>query len=73
MQESPSESDAPDLRSAQGIAASALPMHMREYGIGGQILRDLGVTQMQLLTNRPKDLPALDAFGLVIVDHIPLR
>ena len=68
----PSENDAPDLRSNEGIAAHALPMHMREYGIGGQILRDLGVTRMNLLTNRPKELPALDAFGLEIVEHTPL-
>jgi len=64
--------DAPDLTSADGIGASALPMHQRDFGIGGQILRELGVSQLRLLTNHTKDLPGLDAFGLEIIEHVPL-
>jgi len=64
--------DAPDLTSAEGVGESALPMHQREFGIGGQILRELGVSRMRLLTNHKKDMPGLDAFGLEIVEHVPL-
>ncbi|HBS29926.1 MAG TPA: 3,4-dihydroxy-2-butanone-4-phosphate synthase [Phycisphaerales bacterium] len=49
-----------------------VPMHLREFGIGGQILRDLGVRRMRLLTNHPKSLPGLDAFGLEIVEQVGL-
>lgn len=64
--------DAPDLSTGHGIGASALPMHQREFGIGGQILRELGVSRLRLLTNHKKDLPGLDAFGLEIVEHVAL-
>ncbi|GBC77367.1 Riboflavin biosynthesis protein RibBA [bacterium HR08] len=45
---------------------------MRDYGIGAQILYDLGVRRMRLLTNHPKKLAALSGFGLEIVETIPL-
>lgn len=48
------------------------PMHLHEYGIGGQILRELGLSKLRLLTNHRKELPGLDAFGLEIVEHVPL-
>jgi len=51
---------------------NVIPMHLREFGIGGQILRDLGLSRLRLLTNHPKDLPGLDAFGLEIVEHVAL-
>jgi len=44
----------------------------REYGTGAQILRDLGVTKMRLLTNNPKKRAGLAGFGLEIVETIPL-
>jgi 3,4-dihydroxy 2-butanone 4-phosphate synthase/GTP cyclohydrolase II len=72
MRRSGIDLDAPDLTSPLGIGAGAIPMHLREYGIGGQILRDLGISRMRLLTNHPKDLPGLDAFGLEIVEHVAL-
>ena len=50
----------------------AVPMHLREYGIGGQILRELGLSKLRLLSNHPKALPGLDAFGLEIVEHVGL-
>lgn len=64
--------DAPDLVSNEGIGASAVPMHMREFGVGGQILREIGLSKLRLLTNHKKALPGLDAFGLEIVEHVPL-
>ncbi len=44
----------------------------RDYGIGAQILRDIGVRQMVLLTDRPPRLANLPGYGLEIVDHAPL-
>jgi len=51
--------------------ASASPV-MREYGIGSQILRDLGLSRLRLLTNSRKTIPNLDAFGLQIIEQIPI-
>jgi 3,4-dihydroxy 2-butanone 4-phosphate synthase/GTP cyclohydrolase II len=44
----------------------------REYGVGAQILRDLGVTKMHLLTNNPTKRAGLTAFGLEIIDNVPI-
>jgi 3,4-dihydroxy 2-butanone 4-phosphate synthase/GTP cyclohydrolase II len=45
---------------------------MREYGIGAQILRDLGVSQIELLTSMTRPLVGLPSFGLTIVAQHPL-
>ncbi|MBI4567916.1 MAG: bifunctional 3,4-dihydroxy-2-butanone-4-phosphate synthase/GTP cyclohydrolase II [Planctomycetes bacterium] len=45
----------------------------RQYGIGAQILKDLGVTRMRLLTNNPKKYSALAGYGLDITERVPLR
>ena len=45
----------------------------RDYGIGAQILRDLGVRTMRLLTNNPRKFVGLEGYGLEIVDRVPLR
>ena len=44
---------------------------MRDYGVGVQILRALGLSQLRIITNRPADLPGLDAFGLSIAEWVP--
>ncbi len=49
-----------------------LPADMREYGVGAQILQDLGVRKMRLLTNNPKKLAGLGGYGLEVVEQIPL-
>jgi 3,4-dihydroxy 2-butanone 4-phosphate synthase / GTP cyclohydrolase II len=49
-----------------------LPVDNREYGIGAQILVDLGVTTMRLMTNNPVKYGGLEGFGLDIVDRVPL-
>ncbi len=46
---------------------------MRNYGIGAQILVDLGVRQMKLLTNNPKKMVGLDGYGLKIVEQVPIE
>jgi 3,4-dihydroxy 2-butanone 4-phosphate synthase/GTP cyclohydrolase II len=46
---------------------------LREYGIGAQILVDLGVRDIRLLTNNPKKVVGLEGYGLNIIDQIPIR
>ena len=48
------------------------PEDRRDYGIGAQILVDLGVRRMRIMTNNPKKLIALKGFGLELVDQIPI-
>ena len=50
-----------------------LPVDQRDYGIGAQILYDLGVRSMRLLTNNPSKRAGLEGYGLSIVDRIPLQ
>jgi 3,4-dihydroxy 2-butanone 4-phosphate synthase / GTP cyclohydrolase II len=50
-----------------------LPVDSREYGIGAQILVELGVTTMRLLTNNPTKRGGLEGFGLNIVERVPLE
>lgn len=49
-----------------------LPVDSREYGIGAQILTDLGVTTMRLMTNNPSKFGGLEGFGLDIVDRVQM-
>lgn len=50
-----------------------LPVDSREYGIGAQILVDLGVTSMRLMTNNPSKYGGLEGFGLNIVERVPIE
>jgi 3,4-dihydroxy 2-butanone 4-phosphate synthase/GTP cyclohydrolase II len=50
-----------------------LPVDSREYGIGAQILVDLGVTTMRLMTNNPSKYGGLEGFGLNIVERVPIE
>ncbi len=50
-----------------------LPVDSREYGIGAQILVDLGVTTMRLMTNNPAKYGGLEGFGLDIVERVPIE
>jgi 3,4-dihydroxy 2-butanone 4-phosphate synthase/GTP cyclohydrolase II len=48
------------------------PPDLRNYGIGAQILRDLGLSSIRVMTNNPRKLVGLDGYGLEIVERIPL-
>jgi len=50
-----------------------LPVDTRRYGTGAQILVDLGITTMRLLTNNPSKFGGLDGYGLQIVERVPLE
>ena len=50
-----------------------LPADARDYGTGAQILADLGVRTMRLLTNNPAKRAGLEGYGLAIVERVPLE
>jgi len=49
------------------------PADARDYGIGNQILSDLGLTTLRILTNNPKKLVGIDGFGLTVVEQVPIE
>ncbi|MEM9398903.1 MAG: bifunctional 3,4-dihydroxy-2-butanone-4-phosphate synthase/GTP cyclohydrolase II [Verrucomicrobiota bacterium] len=49
------------------------PADLREYGLGAQILHDLGVRKMRLMTNNPKKVVGLAGYGLDLVDQVPIK
>ncbi|MEV5028454.1 bifunctional 3,4-dihydroxy-2-butanone-4-phosphate synthase/GTP cyclohydrolase II [Paenibacillus sp. LPE1-1-1.1] len=49
------------------------PADLRDYGIGAQILKDLGVRQMRLLTNNPRKIKGLEGYGLEVVERVPIQ
>jgi 3,4-dihydroxy 2-butanone 4-phosphate synthase/GTP cyclohydrolase II len=53
--------------------ALGLPVDSREYGVGAQILRDLGVTSVRLMTNNPAKFTGLADYGVTIAERVPLR
>ncbi len=54
-------------------AELGLPMDSRDYGVGAQILRDLGITKMKLMTNNPKKRVGLVGYGLEIVENVAVQ
>jgi 3,4-dihydroxy 2-butanone 4-phosphate synthase/GTP cyclohydrolase II len=53
--------------------ALGLPVDKRDYGIGSQILADLGVKEMRVITNNPRKIFGLEGYGLKIVGRVPLH
>ena len=64
--------NARDLARPDGIGAKVIPMDQRELGIESQILRDLGLSKLRLLTNHPRPWPTLHDFGLEVAERVPL-
>jgi 3,4-dihydroxy 2-butanone 4-phosphate synthase/GTP cyclohydrolase II len=50
-----------------------LPADLRDYGIGAQILHDLGLTSIRILTNNPKKISGLAGYGLSVTDQLPIE
>jgi 3,4-dihydroxy 2-butanone 4-phosphate synthase/GTP cyclohydrolase II len=67
------------LQQTQGLdtvdanKALGLPVDIRDYGVGAQILRDLGIRDMRLLTNNPSKYHAMRGYGLKISERVPLQ
>jgi 3,4-dihydroxy 2-butanone 4-phosphate synthase / GTP cyclohydrolase II len=50
-----------------------LPVDLRDYGIGAQILVDLGLKSIRILTNNPKKIVGLEGYGLTVADQVPIE
>ncbi|MDG1366582.1 MAG: bifunctional 3,4-dihydroxy-2-butanone-4-phosphate synthase/GTP cyclohydrolase II, partial [Acidimicrobiales bacterium] len=61
------------LDTVDANAVQGLPVDSREYGVGANMLADLGVTQMRIMTNNPAKLTGLDGYGLEIVERVPIE
>lgn len=61
------------LDTVEANLALGFPEDMRDYGIGAQILRDLNVRKIKLMTNNPKKVSGLNGYGLDIVERVPIQ
>lgn len=61
------------MDTVQANLALGLPMDSRDYGVGAQILRDLGISKIRLISNNPQKRVGLSGYGLEIVDQVPIE
>jgi len=67
------ELQASGLDTVEANLALGFPADARDYGIGNQILADLGLTTIRVLTNNPRKLTGIEGFGLSVVEQVPLE
>jgi len=60
------------LDTVEANLSLGFPSDLRDYGIGAQILADLGLSEIQLLTNNPKKVIGLEGYGLKVVEKVPI-
>lgn len=60
------------LDTVEANEALGMPADLRDYGIGAQILADLGLHKIRLLTNNPKKVVGLEGYGLEVVEQVPI-
>ena len=65
--------DHEGLDTVQANERLGFPADMRDYGVGSQILVDLGVRRMRLITNNPGKRAGIEGYGLQIVERVPLE
>ncbi|WP_055665482.1 bifunctional 3,4-dihydroxy-2-butanone-4-phosphate synthase/GTP cyclohydrolase II [Desnuesiella massiliensis] len=61
------------LDTVEANLALGFPEDMRDYGIGAQILEDLGVKKLRLMTNNPRKLSGLSGYGMEVVERVPIQ
>lgn len=73
MQDEEATSERPSVGQSQATPGHKPPLNKGAYGIGCQILRDLGIQNMRLLTNHPFTPSALDGYGLSVSEFVPIN
>jgi 3,4-dihydroxy 2-butanone 4-phosphate synthase/GTP cyclohydrolase II len=54
------------------VAGDPYPTAIRDYGLGAQVLRELGVRQIRLVTNSDRRLPGVEGYGIEVVERVPV-
>jgi len=65
--------DQQGLDTVQANEALGFKPDLRDYGIGAQILKDLGLSELRLITNNPRKIVGLEGYGLRVVERVPVR